>query len=144
RERVVNEQAPDVPERDVPGQVLDVHTAVPESPALPVGLGDLGLERHDAFEPGLEFGHVRSSVSWPAASDECPTRGARPTYSTASAASCLPPGSEPGAPPFPVSGGRRPVPCRSMCRCMGCNPCNGTSTGFGAGVGRPHGLGRVV
>ena len=62
-ELVVHEQAPDVAEGDVPDEVLDVDAAVAQRAALPVGLGDLGLEGDDAFEAGLEVGHLRSSVS---------------------------------------------------------------------------------
>jgi hypothetical protein len=39
----------------VPHEVLDVDTAVPQGAALPVGLGDLGLERDDALQTGPEF-----------------------------------------------------------------------------------------
>ena len=97
---------------DVPGELLDVHAAVPQRPALPVGLGDLGLERHDAFEPGLEFGHARASVPWPVPRDgPSADRGARPIQSRPPLA-CLPPGSTaaggPGrAPARPAGQARR-------------------------------------
>ena len=63
RERVVHQQAPHVPEGHVADEFLDVHAPVAERAALLVGLGDLRLECHDAFEPGHEVGHCGSSVS---------------------------------------------------------------------------------
>jgi len=53
-ELAVDEQAPDVAERHVADEVLDVHAAVAQGAALPVGLGDLGLEGDDAFQARLE------------------------------------------------------------------------------------------
>ena len=49
-EAAVHEQAPDLLERHAAHQVLDVDAAVAERAALPVGLGDLGVERDDALE----------------------------------------------------------------------------------------------
>ena len=43
---MVDQQAPDLPEWDVAGELLDVHAPVAERAALLIGLGDLGLE-HD-------------------------------------------------------------------------------------------------
>ena len=57
-EGVVHQQAPHVAEGDVPDQVLDVDAAVAEGSPLPVRLGDLRLERDNAFEPGPELGHL--------------------------------------------------------------------------------------
>jgi hypothetical protein len=39
----------------VADEFLDVHAPVAEGAALLVGLGDLGLERDDAFEARLEI-----------------------------------------------------------------------------------------
>ena len=52
-ELAVDQQRPDVAERDVADQVLDVDAAVAQGAAVLVRLGDLGLERDDAFEAGL-------------------------------------------------------------------------------------------
>ena len=46
----VDEQAPDLPERDVADELLDVDAAVAQRAALAVGLGDLGGEGDYAFE----------------------------------------------------------------------------------------------
>ena len=54
---LVDEQAPDLLEGDVPDEVLDVVPAVAEGATLLVGLGDLGGEGDDAFEAGLDFAH---------------------------------------------------------------------------------------
>ena len=62
REALVDEQAPDLLEAVVADELLDVDAAVAERAALAVGLGDLGLERDDAFESGLEVAH-RLSLS---------------------------------------------------------------------------------
>ena len=65
-ELVVDEQAPDVAEVDVPDEVVDVDAAVAQRPTLLVRLGDGRLEGDDALEAGLEVGvgravcHVRS------------------------------------------------------------------------------------
>ena len=56
-ELAVDQQAPDVAERDLADQVLDVDAAVAEGAALLVGFGDLRLERDDSFESGYEVGH---------------------------------------------------------------------------------------
>ena len=58
----VDEQAPDVLERDPADELLDVDAAVAQRGALLVGLGDLRLERDDTFEAVLDLGHGRSSV----------------------------------------------------------------------------------
>ena len=50
--RLVDEQAPDLLERDVADEILDVDTAVAQRTALAVGLRDLGLERNHACEAG--------------------------------------------------------------------------------------------
>ena len=61
--RPVDEQAPDLLERDLPDEVLDVDAAVAQRAALLVGLGDLGGEGDDAFQAGLDLGHVRLLAS---------------------------------------------------------------------------------
>ena len=53
-EVLVHEQAPHLLVRDVPNELLDVDTAVSERTAFAIGLGDLGLDRDDALEAGLE------------------------------------------------------------------------------------------
>ena len=60
-EGVVDEQSPHVAVGHVAGELLDVHASVAERSALFVGFGDLGLERHNAFETWLEVGHQRLS-----------------------------------------------------------------------------------
>jgi len=55
----IDEQTPDVLERDPPDDVLDVDAAVAQGRALPVGFGDLGLEGDDALEPVVHLGHQR-------------------------------------------------------------------------------------
>ena len=60
-EGAVDEQPPDVAERDVTDQILDVDAPVPQGAALLVRFGDLRLERDDSFETrykaGVEVGH---------------------------------------------------------------------------------------
>ncbi len=55
--RLVDEQAPHALEGDGADELLDVDAAVAERAALAVGLGDLRLDRDDAFEPRLEVAH---------------------------------------------------------------------------------------
>ena len=62
RKRVVDQEAPHVAERDVPGQLLDIHPAVTERAAILVRLGDLGLEGDNAFQSWLVVGHRVSFV----------------------------------------------------------------------------------
>ncbi len=57
-ELVVDQEPPDVPERDPPDQFVDVDPAVAQGAALPVRLGDLRLEGDDPLEAGNEFGHL--------------------------------------------------------------------------------------
>src|SRR5262249_18399972 len=69
-ERAVDEQSPDLLERHVADEVLDVDAAIAELPSLLVGLGDLRLEGDDTGEAGREVvaAHARissSSISWP-------------------------------------------------------------------------------
>src|SRR5438270_9809244 len=52
----VDEQPPDLPERNDPDQVLDVHAAIAKRTARPVGLGDLSGEGDYALEARLNFG----------------------------------------------------------------------------------------
>jgi hypothetical protein len=51
-EAAVDEQAPDLLERDAPDEVLDVDAAIAQRAALLVGLGDLRLEGDHALEAG--------------------------------------------------------------------------------------------
>ena len=53
-ELAVDEQRPDVAERDLADEVLDVDAAVAQRTAVLVRLGDLGAERDVALEAGLE------------------------------------------------------------------------------------------
>ncbi|WP_243742349.1 hypothetical protein [Actinorugispora endophytica] len=39
-------------------EILDVDAPIPKGTALLVRFGDLGLERHDSFEPGFEVRHT--------------------------------------------------------------------------------------
>src|SRR5581483_6319837 len=55
--RPVDEQAPDVLERNPSGQLLDVHTAVAERRAFLVGLSDRRLESNDSFEAVMNLHH---------------------------------------------------------------------------------------
>jgi hypothetical protein len=57
----VDEEAPDVLERDASDQLLDVDAAVAQRGPLLVGLGDLRLERDDTFEAVLDLGHATPS-----------------------------------------------------------------------------------
>ena len=67
-ERLVDEQPPDLLERDLPDELLDVDAAVAELAALAVGLGDLGLEGDDACEAGAELASCSLRGSPPARS----------------------------------------------------------------------------
>ena len=60
-ERAVDEQAPDLLERHLADELLDVDAAVAQGAALAVGLGDLGREGDDALEAGLDFAHAIAS-----------------------------------------------------------------------------------
>ena len=62
-ELAVDEQAPDLLERHLADEVLDVDAAIAQRAALLVGLGDLGGEGDDALEAGLDFTHGRASLS---------------------------------------------------------------------------------
>ena len=53
-EPFVDQQPPDLLERVVADQILDVDAAIPERPTLFVGLGDLRLEGDNPLETGLE------------------------------------------------------------------------------------------
>ena len=61
-EALVHEQAPDLLVVVLADELLDVHAAIPQGTALPVGLGDLRLEGDDPFEPRLELVHGRKST----------------------------------------------------------------------------------
>ena len=54
----VDQQAPDLLERDPADDLLDVDAAVAQRGPFLVGLGDLGLERDDALEPVVHLSHV--------------------------------------------------------------------------------------
>ena len=60
--RPVDEEAPDVLERHLADEVLDVDSAVAQRAAVAIGLGDLGLERDHAFEAGLEIAHASDAT----------------------------------------------------------------------------------
>ena len=67
-ERAVDEQAPDLLERHLADDLLDVDAAVAQRAAVAVGLGDLGGEGDDAFEPGLDVAHAAGTLAgWLAA-----------------------------------------------------------------------------
>ena len=53
-EALVDEEAPDLLVRNVADELLDVDAAVPERATLAIRLGDLRLDRDDAFESRLE------------------------------------------------------------------------------------------
>jgi hypothetical protein len=53
-ERLVDEETPYLLVGNTPDELFDVDAAVAERPPVPVRLGDLGLERDDALEPGSE------------------------------------------------------------------------------------------
>ena len=57
-ERLVDEQPPDLLERDVPDEILDVDAAVAQLAAVAVGLCNLCLEGDDAGEAWAELGHA--------------------------------------------------------------------------------------
>ena len=117
-ELVVDEQAPDVAERDPADEVLDVDAAVAQRAAFLVRLGDLGLEGDDALEARLEVGGLRRPV--PVTCDRLPSaswartavvvvRRARCQSTGRYADRCSDPGS--GAPcdgPQPARTGRVP------------------------------------
>ena len=56
-EVVVDEETPDVLVGVMADELDDVDAAIAELTALAIGLGDLGLDRDDALEPGLEIAH---------------------------------------------------------------------------------------
>ena len=68
-EVVVDEQTPDVFVGVMADELLDVNAAVAKRAAFAIGLGDLRLDRDDAFEPRLEIvvaAHRSSNwISWP-------------------------------------------------------------------------------
>ena len=55
QQAVVDEQAPDLLERHLADQFLDVDAAVAQRVAVAVGLRDLGREGDDALKAGLNF-----------------------------------------------------------------------------------------
>ena len=81
QERAVDEQAPDLLEGDVADEVLDVDAAVAERAAFLVGLGDLGRERDDAFEAGLD---LRDGLAVAGAAVLTPIKIRRPRNGTCS------------------------------------------------------------
>ena len=56
----VDEQRPHVAERNVAHQIFDVDAPVAEGAALPVGLGNVGLERDNALKARFEVRHPSS------------------------------------------------------------------------------------
>ena len=66
-EAAVDEQAPDLLERVVADELLDVDAAVPERRAFLVGLRDLRLERDHALEPWPEVVHAENATATPVA-----------------------------------------------------------------------------
>ena len=54
----IDEQAPHVAERHLADEIFDVDTAVAQRAAVAVRLGDLCLERDDAFETRLGVGQT--------------------------------------------------------------------------------------
>ena len=54
---VVDEQSPDLLERDDADEILDVHAAVAQRAAVAIGLRDLRLERDHPLETRLELAH---------------------------------------------------------------------------------------
>ena len=54
---VVDEQPPDLLERDDADELLDVDAAIAQRAAVAIGLGDLRLERDDPLEARLELAH---------------------------------------------------------------------------------------
>ena len=58
----VDEQAPDLLERDPPDDLLDVDAAVAQRGAFLVRLGDLRLERDDTLEPVMYLSHAWHSA----------------------------------------------------------------------------------
>ena len=62
---VVDEESPDLLERDAADEILDVDAPVAQCPAVAIGLCDLRLEGDDALEARLELAHgsPRSSAA---------------------------------------------------------------------------------
>src|SRR5579862_4543747 len=60
-ERLVDEKAPDVLERDIADELLDVDAAIAQRAAFAVGLGDLRLDGDDTCKAGNEFVHAGTS-----------------------------------------------------------------------------------
>ena len=60
----VHEQAPDLLEGHLAHELLDVHSAVAESAALLVRLGDLGLEGDDPLETGRDLNQLSHCASF--------------------------------------------------------------------------------
>src|SRR4029077_6248339 len=81
---VVHEQAPHVLVRVLADQRLDVDAAVAERSPLAVGLHDLGLDRDDALETGLEVVAAHTLISSSSISRPAPrSRAARSTSAAA-------------------------------------------------------------
>ena len=58
----VDQQAPDLLERHTADEVVDVDTAIAQRGPFLVGLGDLALERNDAFKSMVHFSHTLHSA----------------------------------------------------------------------------------
>ena len=101
----VHQEAPDLLERNVPDEVLDVDAAVTEGAALLVRLGDFGLEGNHALEAGLDLAQwapflggrriVEGMVGASRKDDEQPPRCSRPSP----LATRTPPPPQPSPPP---------------------------------------------
>ncbi len=57
-ERFVDEQPPDLLERDLPDELLDVDAAIAKLSAVAVRLGDLRLECDDTCQAWAELSHA--------------------------------------------------------------------------------------
>ena len=81
-EALVDEQSPDLLERVVADELLDVDAAVPERRAFLVGLRDLRLEGDHALETRAEVVHAANASASPVACGGTPCRRARPDRPT--------------------------------------------------------------
>ena len=78
----VDQQAPDVLERDPADDLLDVDPAVAQRGALLVGLRDLGLEGDHALEPVVHLGHGLLRLGRPRRSNPAHSAARRGLVST--------------------------------------------------------------
>ncbi len=75
---IVDEQPPDLLERDDADEVLDVDAAVAQSATVAIGLGDLGLEGNDPLEAWFELAHHSPRSSPTGRHGTLPDRSASP------------------------------------------------------------------